>query len=327
MTNSEITEQTQAQPVTGEVLPPEGDARALNAQTHGMTSEQVPPHERPAYLQHIQAVRASSGARGYLQERLADRAALALWRLDRVARYEPAQVSAGLRRALQEVEAGHTGGAAGTVTQAFQALSALTYEHSAALRAAPELAETKAVEREALAQVLEGWAAGGSAEVQDENAAFELGEVLCEALKVGKATGRELVGAMLGRPPRRGEAQSVEDGNWDFEPGEVPGLLRFAREKWGGMAPHILGSLAQRQRMKAEAIRTAQREAGAALGDALAVAELPPVQVLEKVTRYEAHLERVLYRALHDLEALRREAEGKESTPPVRVVLDEQRDD
>ena len=325
MTNSETTEQTQ--PVTGEVLPPEGDARALNAQTHGMTSEQVPPHERAAYLQHVQAVRQSSGARGYLQERLADRAALALWRLDRVARYEAAQVSGQRRAALQHVQAGQNGGAVGAVTGAYSALAGLTYETPEAHRAAPELAEEKAREHEALAVHLERWAEGGSAEGLCEAEALHLGERLGDALIDAEARAGDLVRAMLGRPPRRGEAQSVEEGVWTFEPAELPGLLAYAREYLGAeQAPRTLRTLAQRERGKAEAIRAAQREAVAALGDALAVAELPPAQVLEKVTRYEAHLERVLYRALHDLEALRREAEGKESTPPVRVVLDEQRE-
>jgi hypothetical protein len=38
--------------------------------------------------------------------------------------------------------------------------------------------------------------------------------------------------------------------------------------------------------------------------------------------RYEAHLERVLYRALHDLEALRREGGGDPTPGPVRGVFD-----
>ncbi|MBZ9750717.1 hypothetical protein K7W42_07570 [Deinococcus sp. HMF7604] len=318
----ESTEQTPAQ--VGEVLPPEGDARALNAQTHGMTSEQVPPHERAAYLGHVQAVRSSSGARGYLQECLSDRAALALWRLERVARYEAAQVSAQRRKALQDIHTGDEYGPAAQVTRAYDALSRLTHETPAAHRAAPDLAERGAARHDAYALTLDGWGAGGRAEGLDVNTADHLGAALAELLQSSGARAGDMVRAMMGRPPKRGEALSVEGGEWVYEPDEVPGLLQFACERWRDMAPRILGSLAQRERMKAEAIRAAQREALAAAGDALALAEVPPTQVLEKVTRYEAHLERVLYRALHDLEALRREAEGKDSPGPLRGVLDAQ---
>lgn len=320
--NSETTEQTQA--VTGDVLPPEGDARALNAQTHGMTSEQVPPHERAAYLGHVQAVRASSGARGYLQERLADRAALALWRLERVARYEAAQVSTQRREALRRLSDGDEYGSVGAVARAYAALSALTNETPEAHRAAPELAERSAARHDAYALTLDAWAAGGDAQGLDRNSADHLGAALAEFLQVGGASAAGMVRAMTGRPPKRGEALSVETEEWVYEPGELPGLLQFARDRWGQLTPALLGNLAQRERQRAAAIRAAQREAHDALGDALALAEVPPPQTLEKVTRYEAHLERVLYRALHDLEALRREAEGKDSPGPLRGVLDAQ---
>lgn len=317
--NSENTEQIQA--VMGDVLPPEGDARALNAQTHGMTSEQVPPHERAAYLGHVQAVRASSGARGYLQERLADRAALALWRLERVARYEAAQVSTQRRAALRRLS---TGDAAAPVSQAYAALAALTHETPEAHRAAPELAESSAARHDAYALTLDAWAAGGGAEGLDVSSADHLGAALAELLQMGGARAAGMVRAMMGRPPKRGEALTVELEEWVYEPGELPGLLQFARDRWGNLAPALLGNLAQRERQRAAAIRAAQREAQDALSDALALAEVPPTQTLEKVTRYEAHLERVLYRALHDLEALRREAEGKDSPGPLRGVLDAQ---
>ncbi|WP_407543282.1 hypothetical protein Q0M94_26270 (plasmid) [Deinococcus radiomollis] len=45
----------------------------------------------------------------------------------------------------------------------------------------------------------------------------------------------------------------------------------------------------------------------------------PDTKRLEKSTRYEAHLERVLYRALRELEAAR---EGEQTQAPVRMVLE-----
>ncbi len=45
---------------------------------------------------------------------------------------------------------------------------------------------------------------------------------------------------------------------------------------------------------------------------------LPRVEVLEKVTRYEAHLSRQLYAALHELEALQTKRAG-DSAPLARL--------
>lgn len=56
--------------------------------------------------------------------------------------------------------------------------------------------------------------------------------------------------------------------------------------------------------------------------DALNLAALPSGDMLEKVTRYKPHLERVLYRALHGLEAARRQDEGQDTPGPLRGVVD-----
>ena len=157
---SEITEQSAAQ----EVLPQAPDTRALNAVKHGLGAEHVPPHEREAYAAHVQAVRESSGAAGYLQERLADRAALALWRLERVARYEAAQSSKGRRDMAQTIHDELPYGGAEAVSAAYGRLSDLVGETPAVLRSDPLTAEQSAQEYEAGGAYLEQIAAGGEAQ-------------------------------------------------------------------------------------------------------------------------------------------------------------------
>lgn len=49
---------------------------------------------------------------------------------------------------------------------------------------------------------------------------------------------------------------------------------------------------------------------------------MPDGDPLARATRYEAHLERVLYWALHDLEAAWRQAEGQDTPGPLRGVVD-----
>lgn len=48
---------------------------------------------------------------------------------------------------------------------------------------------------------------------------------------------------------------------------------------------------------------------------------LPSVEVLEKVARYEAHLSRLLYKAMHEIEALQTRRLGG-STPLARLDVD-----
>lgn len=308
-----------------EVLPPEPDRRALNASTHGLTAEHIPPSEREGYAQHAQQVRAATGAQNYLEQRLSDRAALALWRLDRVARYEQAQAG-NMRRAAQvQISEGATYGPAQYVTAAYARLSDLIgYMTPEQLRDAQEV-ESEARDLDRYAAHLTRWAQGGSAEGLDENDAAGLGMTVFFALADNTSPAfseRNLAAAMLGRTPKRSEVEALKESNWEFEPSDLPGMVEYARALWGNRAGVRLELLAEKESEKAAQIRAAFSEAQAAERDALAVAALPPGEVLDKVTRYEAHLERVLYRALHDLEAARLGREGKESPGPVRVVLD-----
>lgn len=233
--------------------------------------------------------------------------------------------STAQRQALRDIEQGEKHGPAEHVTAAYGRLQGLTHEPVAELRADPTLSEGKAVQLDGHAATLDSWAAGGSAEGVSEDEAAALGWELFNLL-AGRGGPQnlesEVIRVMLGRAPVGEEEQRLADPNWEVEPGELPGLLDYARKHWGKLAPLTLRILAQRERKQAQAIREAQREAEHAQVDALALAALPDVKELEKVTRYEAHLERVLYRALHDLEAACREGEGKETPGPLRGVLD-----
>ena len=109
-------------------------------------------------------------------------------------------------------------------------------------------------------------------------------------------------------PARRAAVEQLQESDWEF----TPRMLDYARALWGDWAGVRLGLLAEKESRKAAQIREAYREAQAVESDALALAALPPAKDLDKITRYEAHLERVLYRALHDLEAARLGRQRKE---------------
>ena len=148
------------------------------------------------------------------------------------------------------------------------------------------------------------------------------GEALGELLKAQGVSAAQMVRAMFGRAAKRGEASDVEAGHWTYEPEEVPGLLALYRERLGEYAGQALRGRAGLERLKAQRIREADTLAQAAQRDALTLAALPRDKELEKITRYEAHLERTLYRALHELEAARREGAGQSVSPPIRGAFD-----
>lgn len=321
--NTEITKQSEAAQVA-QMLPPEPDKRALNALSHGLTAEHIPPDERESYAQHVEQVRASTGARNYLEQRLADRAALALWRLDRVARYEAAQAANVKRAALEQIREGEAYGLGKYTAAAYGRLhKRLPWVPVEQLRNSPQVVEDEAQHIETEAAYLLRVAATLRAEGASIDEASTLGEALYTLLSVAGVPARDMVRAMMGRAPKRGEADSVEDREWEYQPEELSGLLALYVELLGDGAAVTLERYAQRRRDEAHTLRALHVEAVSAEADALDVAALPSGDVLDKVTRYEAHLERVLYRALHDLEAARREREGKDTPPPLRGVLDE----
>lgn len=303
----------------------ERDPRGANPQKHGILSEFIPPEERAAYEQHVQAVRESSGATNYLQQRLADRAALALWRLDRVAFYEAAQASHAARLVRESVAEAEPYGQVGGVTKLYKRLQELGYESAEAYRKTPKLVEEHAAdwEREAVGLLLlsQGEDVPGLAE-KGGDVAMSLGlEVWGVLERLPQFTGEAIVQAMTGKAATPDEVEALEDHNWMFDQSNVQGLVRLLTTE------HVNGALILRYRAqdlqeKARVLRTTLAEALGKTQDLQTLALLPDGPVLDKVMRYEAHLERVLYRALHDLEALRREGGGDPTLGPVRGVFD-----
>ncbi|GGR22516.1 hypothetical protein [Deinococcus ruber] len=328
-----ITEQSQ------DVLPPEPDPRASNAARHGLGSETVPTWEREAYAVHVQAVRASSGAQGYLQERLADRAALALWRLDRVARWEAGRLETEQRRFFdhlrstkQEAESPYGSVAsspldARPLRESMRALAQLTGESVTAFVSDPASAEHYAQGYDDEAAAWEALRAGADPASYSNDTAATLGVELLTALQEEwNLNAGRVARALLGRKATRQEAQDIADWNYEVGPGDLGGLVTEAARLAGAAWDHWLMTKQYEASSKAIKIRMIAARLPALLQQELAQSTEPKTPDLEKITRYEAHLERVLYRALHELEAARRERQGQDTPGPVRMVLDERAD-
>lgn len=305
--NLEITDQT--------LLPPLPDRRALNGMKHGILSELVPSWERAGYADHVQAVRGSLGASSYLQQRLADRAALALWRLDRVARWEADDMEADRRRFADSIQTREVEFSfpvlekrpidARGLKDSLKVLAELTGESEQALLAHPDTVELIAADLDSLATA---WAAVRAGEelagfTQDQN--DSVGVSLLSALQETWNVDAGRVARLLaGRKPTRDEVEAVADWDWQIGSGEIAVLLKEAVRVAGeGLSSWLIKEQYEASG-KAGKIRTVNARLPVLLAQEQARAVEPDQRRLEKVARYEAHLERVLYRALKELREL-----------------------
>ncbi len=331
MTNSEITKQTQ------ELLPP--DPRALNPRKHGALSESVPDFERDAYDLHRAGVLDSLAPVGYLEEKLAGRVAMTLWRLSRLEGWEAAELGkltrkavAGLvlgnssphLRALAELDARKNApvpymGAEDLRAAMRRVLPYLSGEHALSIEVVEDVEEAVR-ERSNASTFLRAYLAGQNDHFPtDESAVSLLGEWALQALKNKKVSAKRIAGAALNTPkPSREAVQWIEDDEWAWEAAELPGVLALVREVFGNKLEEAAHP----------ALWTWEREA-AVLPKYLARAAelrqeaahtLPDERTLEKLQRYEAHLERQLYKAMHELEAMQERRAGR-AAPLARIEV------
>ena len=79
-----------------------------------------------------------------------------------------------------------------------------------------------------------------------------------------------------------------------------------------------------RRRLESVAVYATKR--GELVGDAEARSfSLPPADAADKLLRYEAHLDRQLYRAMDQLERLQRQRKGESVPPPININLSNRR--
>ena len=306
---NEITKQTDTLAIP--------DPRALNSVKHGALSELVPSWEQEAFTAHRKAVRGSVGTGGYVQQQLADRAALALWRLERVARWEAQQMEADLRRWSDRHQGGdpfaalHSSQQQGTPVDArdlggtLEALAALTGENVRTFLNDPDTATVYATDTQ---QEADAWAvleSGDPATLPAEMVATLGVELLQGLMNVWKVSPARVGRVLLGRKPTATEAEGVEDLDWEITSGDLPGLLKLCRQVAG--AGWVTWAMHKRYDAvgKAVKLRVLAARLPMLIQQEQARAVEPGIERLEKVARYEAHLERVLYRALRELEAMR----------------------
>jgi hypothetical protein len=315
----------------------------LNASTHGILSAQpvVNAYERAEdWESHREAIVDSLSPEGGMEQVLAERVALCSWRLNRVVLYESERLS-GLHEGVVESvrerrkrrleterlfakEGEKVLTDLGILVEAHP-LNALDDDKMARLhyKTVEKLFDTPAdaaIKGADGAAILEG-----AARCAVEQAAYQADE------EVGAQDVGLLAEALLGRLPGVPEDAFLEDS--DYTVGRLRELVGWLAVEAGGKpdANTVDGSVIGPEEALMEALHTAARydavdkKTKAEGVEAELLAEhrdriLPDEGDLQKVARYEAHLSRQMYQALHELEALQARRGGK-AAPLARVDI------
>jgi hypothetical protein len=306
----------------------------LNAATHGILSASpvVNEYERADdWESHRRAVVDSLGPEGGMEQVLAERVALCSWRLNRVVLYESERASGLQEDVVESVRQRRKHGLemerilARPGEEVLTDVGVLIEAHP--LNALEDAAMAHRIHR-AVEKLFdappEAAVKGGEGAAVLELAARRAVEQA--ALQAGEEPGTgdvgELAESLLERLPGIPEDASLEDQ--DYTVGRLRELLGWLAVEAGGKpdANTVDGSVIGPEEALMEALHTATRYDAAEKATKAEKAEaellaerrdriLPDRADLEKISRYEAHLSRQMYQALHELEALQARRAGK----------------
>ena len=284
-----------------------GKARAsLNALKHGLraVSLAVPDMEDPRDWEahRLQVVRDLAPS-GYLETVLSERAAALLWRLGRVVRYESLHVTTDLENVVEDYMKAHRYETAAVHPEDLKAMAEVAAEELALFKKLPKM---KAGEK------VEPMTAWGFVEKAAEAVDFELEE------QDPEDEARILFTIDLEDIP---EDEEVEE--WE---GWTAGRLRKALDEVAAKAkadPEDMREAVLLKLHKENFDRKAKADAAfKALERERRSLLLPKEDTLDKVSRYEAHLERALFRTLHELQRFQASRAGLALPPPAAVDVD-----
>ena len=304
-----------------------------NAVRHGFRSDlAVLPYEQAdAWERHRDGVVRSLAPAGTLEEALACRVALCLWRLQRVAVYEAATATAAIESTKDEIERHRSGDPIAVL------LAPSTDDMRLLAKTEEELSKVRVHVGEAEAElaIVELLAAGAddATPVDGEAAAC----VLEDADNSVPRDEDDMEGGLDINEAdflvRVGVPESELDGPWQWK-GWTAGMVRRgislvaaharypADRLLARMLPadreHLVAKRQEVRRLAAEA-QAIRRRAKAAEDRASLHRLLPDAAMLEKLSRYEAHLSRQLSQALHELERLQAARAGAAVPPPAAL--------
>jgi hypothetical protein len=292
---------------------------ARNATRHGLRSAAaVLPGEDPAEWEAHQAgILQSLAPVGALEENLAQRVALSLWRLRRAAAYETAVTVAGLEEVPDELR---------------QPALVGRSDHEKLEKTLKDLEDKRKTVRvwEGTLHLLERLPGLPDPEPVDPDEVWGAFQDLLDQLPE-QAEAVEVEGAAfltgLGIP-RDEQDQAYQWGGWTAGLAKK-GLARIAQA--ARLAPERLLARAVRTRQetqeenraKAKQLEREAKELRRRLrereGRLRQRRMLPDGNTLERLTRYEAHLQRQMLQALHELQRLQAARSGEGVPPPAAL--------
>ena len=295
---------------TGPRTVPGKTVSRLNAATHGVLSglQVLPRVERQRDWEvHHKLVLANLKPVGYLETSLAERIALFFWRLGRVARYEREVVAIRQESMVEEIaESRRARVEVGTSfsSSATSPLGGGEYTH-------PDEVISRPGEAKKELALLEGFP-----EVPDaaELTPAQAMTLICAIESVG---GVDIYDEDFPPFPGIPDDVTLEDFNrW------TAGIVRGAWKVIATTAEVGLEALYRlaitRARAEVLCARVDRKRVLTQLDRGRRLRLLPGNEDLDKISRYEAHLERCLYRALHELQRLQAMRVGLIS-PPIAV--------
>jgi hypothetical protein len=274
-----------------------------NATRHGIRSPApvVPGVEKAEdWEEHRDGVLESLSPEGHLETVLAERVALHSWRLNRVTRYETESIALYQEKAEDDLAR----------ERRFESGP----DHPEAVRGNAKSAreEHRLFKR--------------FAKMEDEKvlSSFDADLVIWAAMECagkvaeGEVDPEELLGSVT--------VSGLPDSDcWEGYEGWTAGLVRTVIEKVAKATDEepeeLLEAAVRDARWKAERTRLEAEKVERQLQNMSRERLLPDEKTLEKVSRYEAHLSRGLYKALHELEALQARRTGS-AAPLARLDVD-----
>ncbi|PYE53196.1 hypothetical protein [Deinococcus yavapaiensis] len=325
------------------------DGRTLSAGTHGALSDSVPDFEREAYEEHLEGITASLSPVGYLEERLVARIALNLWRLARLERWEAWQLEASAEDA--EVRARYGGRSLvdefdeqRTLLELYEKapalmapvptlspvevrghLAALEHKTPAHVLAPDMLEDVRANAEEFLreGELLLALSRGKLPEGMSDEDRSNVGFFFQGYFKERGLKPKKYVTAAMGAVPSSDDLAALEDYELVWSHEMLERTLSFALSLKGSTAESLVMVAATKgsaTRRKGETILALALRGEQLVTRGVQAVSIPSEAALDKLQRYETHLERQLYRAMHELEAMQERRAGR-AAPLARLEL------
>jgi hypothetical protein len=295
---------------TGPKTPEGVEAVKLNALRHGLRSVQtvVPGEDLNAWEAHRAAVVEDLKPVGALELALAETAAAKLWRLGRVVRYEADVITIGQDK--QELAFAHEAAHNKKNDYLRRKMGVTVSQDVRDTAGALRTAQRSLKKRDDAIRILDALPTMG----RETTLPWEFAETLMQALNVDEQTANKfekecetnapgfLSGHVLDLLARRGEPEEV-----------AKSLGEFWREDRKCLEDAVRKATATHKRTLRRYNAALERRRGCRL--------LPDGETLEKIQRYEAHLERGLHRALERLQTLQEARMGFASRRNPAVAL------